>query len=101
MGTKLNPGKFDCYASAGDDEPIFILRANDPIAMLLVRLWSLLRQAEKQNESDPKALEALKCSFDMQAWLITHKIEVTPSLKQLVIDANTMGFCCTCTCHQS
>ena len=37
MGTKANPGQFDCYAAAADDEPLFVLRANDPLAPSLLR----------------------------------------------------------------
>lgn len=42
MGTKNNPGEFDCYAKAGPDEPIFTLRAKDPFAADMVELWRLL-----------------------------------------------------------
>ena len=43
MGTKNNPGRFDCHAKADPDEPIFTLRANDPLAPHVVRLWAFLR----------------------------------------------------------
>lgn len=29
MGTKNNPGEFDCYANAAPDEPMFILLGRD------------------------------------------------------------------------
>lgn len=35
MGTKNNPGKFDCYDAALPDEPMFVLLARDPV----VREW--------------------------------------------------------------
>ncbi|HAW11807.1 MAG TPA: aspartate decarboxylase, partial [Chloroflexi bacterium] len=30
MGTKNNPGKFDCYDDAHPDEPMFVLLGRDP-----------------------------------------------------------------------
>lgn len=38
MGTKNNPGTFDCYANAAPDEPMFVLLGRDKHAPLLVRL---------------------------------------------------------------
>jgi hypothetical protein len=29
MATKANPGAYDCYTKAADDEPIFTLRASE------------------------------------------------------------------------
>lgn len=46
MGTKNNPGKFDCYANAADDEEMFILLARDRHYATLVRIWTLLREAD-------------------------------------------------------
>lgn len=43
MGTKNNPGRFDCYASAAPDEPLFTLRAKDPLAPALVDMWAAIR----------------------------------------------------------
>ena len=40
MGTKNNPGEFDCYENAEPDEPIFVLSARDPSAPLIVRQWA-------------------------------------------------------------
>lgn len=39
MGTKSDPGKFDCYAKLDPDEPYFLLRAKDPSSSFLVRIW--------------------------------------------------------------
>ena len=39
MGTKNNPGEYDCAGKAFDDEPTFTLRAKDPMAAELVRNW--------------------------------------------------------------
>lgn len=42
MGTKNNPGSFDCYEKAEPDEPMFVLLARDPRAANLARLWAAL-----------------------------------------------------------
>lgn len=46
MGTKNNPGEFDCYAKAHPDEPLFILRGKDPVAPYLVSMWVYSRQGD-------------------------------------------------------
>lgn len=66
MGTKASPGKFDCYANAEDDEPMFVLLARDPMAPILVRLWADLRQQNAGNPS--KVEEARQCAKDMETW---------------------------------
>ena len=50
MGTKNNPGQFDCYGAAAPDEPIFILRATDISAPSLVVLWALRYKQRKIDE---------------------------------------------------
>lgn len=40
MGTKNNPGKFDCYEKALPDEPVFVVLARDPEFARLVRNWA-------------------------------------------------------------
>jgi hypothetical protein len=64
MGTKNNPGKFDCYANAEPDEPMFILLGRDKHAPLLVRLWAGIRALEGEEEG-AKAMEALECASAM------------------------------------
>ena len=66
MGTKNNPGKFDCYANAEPDEPMFVLLARDPMAPILVRLWADLREHNAGNPS--KVSEARACAANMEAW---------------------------------
>lgn len=46
MGTKNNPGKFDCYANAKPDEPLFVLLARDPLAPFLVSMWAAIRMGD-------------------------------------------------------
>lgn len=93
MGTKNNPGKFDCYAAAHPDEPLFTLLARDPSAPHLIRLWACVRtgdifgavgefakltlsmQSRLINYGSPqhdrdcqKAQEANECADAMEAW---------------------------------
>jgi hypothetical protein len=70
MGTKNNPGAFDCYSAAAPDEPMFVLLARDPSAPLLVELWSLIR--EKLGEDPVKIEEARGCAMAMHDWLAEH-----------------------------
>ena len=63
MGTKNKPGRFDCYAAAAPDEPIFILLGRDPHAADLVRRWAVLRQ--QTGKDADKVMEVLSCAADM------------------------------------
>lgn len=84
MGTKNNPGKFDCYANADPDEPMFVLLGRDRLAAHLVSIWSKIRMGDMEAASvvfldllakhsvtygmEPdvdKAIEAMNCSFAM------------------------------------
>ena len=81
MGTKLKPGKFDCYAKAAEDEPIFVLRAKDPLAPDIVRHWAqsyqLHNEIANSTGDGPEALtasqhekytEAMACANAMVKW---------------------------------
>lgn len=63
MGTKNNPGTFDCYENAGPDEPMFVLLGRDRHAPALVRLWALMRSDE--GEDFRKIEEAFQCANAM------------------------------------
>lgn len=92
MGTKLEPGKYDCHKNAADDEPIFTLRAKDPLAAEVVRIWAALRQGQvhvAKNLCDTVGMfhsprevnadkigEALKCADDMTTW--HHRTRLQP-----------------------
>lgn len=67
MGTKNNPGAYDCYDKADPDEPMFILLARDPLAPGLVRKWAEARRMN-QDHDDDKIAEALRCAEAMEAW---------------------------------
>lgn len=85
MATKANPGKFDCYANAAPDEPLFVLRSTDPVAPQLVRIWAALRAdshydaalaledaqcvtVSRKGRKDDKYIEALACADAMEKW---------------------------------
>lgn len=66
MGTKAEPGEYDCYARAADDEPLFVLRANDPDAPALVERWA--DERERRGEDPAKVADARKCAGAMLTW---------------------------------
>jgi hypothetical protein len=70
MGTKNNPGAYDCYAKAAPDEPMFVLLARDPLAPTLVRLWADLTVARAQPE---KTAEAMQCARNMERWRVENE----------------------------
>lgn len=88
MGTKNNPGDYDCYAKLGPDEPYFLLRAKDPAAPYLTMMWAASRQGDFAGmldlvtsmslnqeilsrvggEENPKIGETNHCARTMDAW---------------------------------
>lgn len=73
MGTKNNPGDFDCYGNADPDEPMFILLARDASAADLVDGWADRRQQEialgnKPASDEPMVKEARDCARSMRDW---------------------------------
>jgi hypothetical protein len=66
MGTKNNPGAFDCYANAEPDEPMFVLLGRDKHAPTLVWLWAILRELD--GEDVAKVQEARQCVADMMTF---------------------------------
>lgn len=73
MGSKNEPGKYDCYANAESDEPMFILLARDVAAPETVEAWANARvcliQAGDKPQSDIAIVkEARECADKMRAW---------------------------------
>jgi len=73
MGTKNNPGAYDCYDKALPDEPMFVLLARDPFAPTVLRWWAAQREddidAHIRPESDNAMVqEARKCADEMESW---------------------------------
>lgn len=68
MGTKreelIDPRS--CIGKAAPDEPIFVLRAQDKLAPVLVRMWSML--AEMHGCPVPKTREAFELADEMERW---------------------------------
>jgi hypothetical protein len=60
MGTKNQPGVYDCYSKLEPDEPHFVIMGRDPSAALLITLWATLREA--QGEDEAKTGEARQCA---------------------------------------
>lgn len=70
-----------CLNKAGDDEPVFVLRANDELAAEVVRYWASKYMAQKMGENFEtrgsaaltapqlnKAMEARQLASDMDEW---------------------------------
>jgi hypothetical protein len=55
-----------CLLKVGDDEPIFVLRAKDKFAPLIVKYWALL--ARLNGASISKWDEAFNCALVMENW---------------------------------
>lgn len=73
MGSKNEPGEFDCYANALPDEPMFILLARDPDFFRLVKKWAKRRMKAIQCGERPQSdiamvAEAEQCAWDGQEW---------------------------------
>jgi hypothetical protein len=73
MGTKQNPGEFDCYANALPDEPMFVLLARDPDFHWTVMEWALRCEQEiyrgERPQSDMAMIsEAINCAKIGAKW---------------------------------
>jgi len=75
VGTKNNPGDFDCYSAAEPDEPMFVLLARDWLASVAVRGWAIGYKGAHMDadgnldeRSNAKYFEALQCADDMDKW---------------------------------
>lgn len=73
MGTKNNPGEFDCYKNALPDEPMFVLLARDPLFRRYVMDWARDRQymidcGERPESDRHMVAEAQECAFNGQKW---------------------------------
>jgi hypothetical protein len=94
MGTKNNPGKFDCYSAAHPDEPMFVLLGRDPSAWLLVALWAEIRAV--MGEDPDKVQEARQCANALARWAIAQgkqqKISMVAVFARGYVNlANTIG----------
>jgi len=76
MGTKLNPGKFDCYAKAKPDEPMFILLARDKLTPFLICAWAILSRL--RGKPTQQILEAVECARNAAIWRAERNGEPIP-----------------------
>lgn len=71
MATKQDnlrdPGS--CLNKASADEPIFVLRGNDPLAAQTVRLWAEMAVGHRDAE---KIEDALRVADDLRDWYMAH-----------------------------
>lgn len=73
MGTKNNPGQFDCHANALPDEPMFVLLARDPEFYSLIRKWAQKRARAvncglRPSEDMELVNEAMECAQAGANW---------------------------------
>ena len=87
MGTKNEPGEYDCHGRAHPDEPYFELLGRDRTAHHLVLIWTTLRTGHwefaeqhlkdaiaelraigRVDPLDEQIMEAYRCSDEMRAW---------------------------------
>lgn len=72
MGTKNNPGDFDCYANANPDEPMFVLLARDENAPWVVEQWCAAYFEKIGDAATPEQIdklhEAEACAESMRRW---------------------------------
>ena len=107
MGTKMNPGKFDCYAKAGFDEPMFVLLARDEHAPATIRFWIARKMdlpaddnlqvisAQGHKALPEKLCEALDCADAMVLYriapVILKELESLRAFKRSVDEALNSG----------
>ena len=60
-----------CLNNAADDEPLFVLRANDPLAPVVVSYWSKLAYETGLHEIG-KAAKAASVPGEMREWRANH-----------------------------
>lgn len=104
MGTKNNPGKYDCYGKAEPDEPIFTLRSKDVAAEYLVAAWAALWAGDVEGAKriisyasdavrgsgkmilpydSEKSIEAQQCAKQMRSWRVGKQIDrIESEMKQ-------------------
>lgn len=71
-----------CLTQAADDEPLFVLRANDELAAIIVHEWVQRYRAQKgaaiTQAQEDKAEGAMRIADAMRAWYIAHNHSITP-----------------------
>jgi hypothetical protein len=57
-----------CLNKAEHDEPVFVLRAHDPLAADAIRHWAFARFITRGDYKDATAVEAMKVAETMDQW---------------------------------
>jgi hypothetical protein len=80
MGSRHNPGAFDCAHLAENDEPVFTLLGRDALAPILIEWWATNRAGLIQRGERPdtpherhQIAEALKCARECSAWRLKNR----------------------------
>ena len=87
LGSKQNPSPFDCYDDLTEDEPYFVIRADDPLSDSLVELHAYIGAGQSgaahnklaeimaltamqppRPSDSPKYRETFAISQAMEAW---------------------------------
>jgi hypothetical protein len=68
MGTKHTS---TCLAKAHDDEPVFVLRAQDKLAPMVIEFWAYL--ADKYGAPEQKIIEANELIAEMKSWRLVNR----------------------------
>lgn len=79
-----------CYDKAGEDEPLFVLRAQDILAARLVREWA--DRAEKGGTKPEVIAEARACAAEMELWKF-HKWPGTSVVRHQSASATEVPCC--------
>lgn len=87
VGSKANPSQYDCYPDLAEDEPYFVIRADDPLSDALVELhayigagqsgaahnklaeiMALTAERPPRPSDSPKYRETFAISQNMEKW---------------------------------
>ncbi|MGJ3231007.1 MAG: aspartate decarboxylase [Oceanicaulis sp.] len=91
LGSKANPSQYDCLPDLAEDEPYFVIRADDPLASALIELHAyigagqagaahnklaeimeLTRERAPRPAGSPKYRETFAISQSMEKWRHAH-----------------------------
>lgn len=101
MGTKQKPSRFDCYANAMPDEPIFVLLGRDVEAPSVIEYWADRRWRRLKrtniNANDQAMIdEANEIAQAMRDWRASHSPEAwrtyVPETSLNTFSADSMAF---------
>lgn len=104
MGTKNNPGKYDCLDKALPDEPYFVFLARDPMFAHIVEQWAKGRREGIRCGFFPasdmaQVIEAEKIAaqgadwrrLNNGTWKFTYPVHVTSGYSEILKDTNFNG----------